>query len=200
MDQIIFMVGRGYLIPDASKIRSDCPKRLKLLMFQSYKSKPYDERPHFTPEVLVKLEHLKQSIPKINRSRQSQTWTDIGWVVMIWIWWEMTSCHLKLYQQECPLTCCAVTYRRDGCWSFWWFLTSEKVDIQAQIMLQTPWDALRRLVLEAMWDIFSALVEYDCWRINNFLIRAKREVGSLEFKVKIQYFTMVIWYQILESS
>ena len=52
--QIIFMVGRGYLIPDASKIRSDCPKRLKLLMFQSYKSKPYDERPHFTPEVCVK--------------------------------------------------------------------------------------------------------------------------------------------------
>jgi len=67
-------------------------------------------------------------------------------------------------------------------------------------MLQTPSDAFRRLVLEAMWDIFSALVEYDCWRINNFLIRAKREVDSLEFKVKIQYFTMVIWYQILESS
>ena len=52
------MVGRGYLLPDASKIRSDCPKRLKLIMFQSYKSKPYDERPHFTQVNHTMRDHI----------------------------------------------------------------------------------------------------------------------------------------------
>ncbi|KAJ0037106.1 hypothetical protein NL108_018442, partial [Boleophthalmus pectinirostris] len=45
-DQIIFMVGRGYLSPDLSKIRSNCPKAMKRLMAECLKKKR-EERPLF---------------------------------------------------------------------------------------------------------------------------------------------------------
>uniref|UniRef100_A0A8C5WFP3 non-specific serine/threonine protein kinase n=1 Tax=Leptobrachium leishanense TaxID=445787 RepID=A0A8C5WFP3_9ANUR len=45
-DQIIFMVGRGYLSPDLSKVRSNCPKAMKRLMADCLKKKR-DERPLF---------------------------------------------------------------------------------------------------------------------------------------------------------
>ena len=32
MFQILFMVGKGYLLPDVSKVRNDCPKALMRLM------------------------------------------------------------------------------------------------------------------------------------------------------------------------
>nr|KAF6417926.1 B-Raf proto-oncogene, serine/threonine kinase [Rousettus aegyptiacus] len=48
-DQIIFMVGRGYLSPDLSKVRSNCPKAMKRLMAECLKKKR-DERPLF-PQV-----------------------------------------------------------------------------------------------------------------------------------------------------
>uniref|UniRef100_A0A8C9TWN8 non-specific serine/threonine protein kinase n=1 Tax=Scleropages formosus TaxID=113540 RepID=A0A8C9TWN8_SCLFO len=45
-DQIIFMVGRGYLSPDLSKVRSNCPKAMKRLMAECLKKKR-EERPLF---------------------------------------------------------------------------------------------------------------------------------------------------------
>ncbi|XP_023568595.1 serine/threonine-protein kinase B-raf isoform X3 [Octodon degus] len=50
-DQIIFMVGRGYLSPDLSKVRSNCPKAMKRLMAECLKKKR-DERPLFPQENL----------------------------------------------------------------------------------------------------------------------------------------------------
>lgn len=47
--QIIFMVGRGYLSPDLSKVRSNCPKAMKRLMADCLKKKR-EERPLF-PQV-----------------------------------------------------------------------------------------------------------------------------------------------------
>uniref|UniRef100_A0A8C1ZRD4 non-specific serine/threonine protein kinase n=1 Tax=Cyprinus carpio TaxID=7962 RepID=A0A8C1ZRD4_CYPCA len=59
-DQIIFMVGRGYLSPDLSKVRSNCPKAMKRLMADCLKKKR-EERPLF-PQLLAR------SLPKIHRS------------------------------------------------------------------------------------------------------------------------------------
>jgi hypothetical protein len=55
--QIIFMVGRGYLSPDLSKVRSNCPKAMKRLMAECLKKKR-DERPLF-PQVRKTSWHHK---------------------------------------------------------------------------------------------------------------------------------------------
>lgn len=47
--QIIFMVGRGYLSPDLSKLYKNCPKAMKRLVADCIK-KSKDERPLF-PQV-----------------------------------------------------------------------------------------------------------------------------------------------------
>ncbi|XP_030072198.1 serine/threonine-protein kinase B-raf [Microcaecilia unicolor] len=65
-DQIIFMVGRGYLSPDLIKVRSNCPKAMKRLMADCLKKKR-DERPLF-PQILASIELLARSLPKIHRS------------------------------------------------------------------------------------------------------------------------------------
>ncbi|KAI1887944.1 hypothetical protein AGOR_G00179960 [Albula goreensis] len=65
-DQIIFMVGRGYLSPDLSKARSNCPKAMKRLMADCLKKKR-EERPLF-PQILASIELLARSLPKIHRS------------------------------------------------------------------------------------------------------------------------------------
>uniref|UniRef100_A0A8C6WSH6 non-specific serine/threonine protein kinase n=1 Tax=Neogobius melanostomus TaxID=47308 RepID=A0A8C6WSH6_9GOBI len=65
-DQIIFMVGRGYLSPDLSKVRSNCPKAMKRLMAECLKKKR-EERPLF-PQILASIELLARSLPKIHRS------------------------------------------------------------------------------------------------------------------------------------
>ncbi|XP_052034435.1 serine/threonine-protein kinase B-raf-like [Apodemus sylvaticus] len=65
-DQIIFMVGRGYLSPDLSKIRNNCPKAMKRLIIECLKKKR-DERPLF-PQILASIELLARSLPKIDRS------------------------------------------------------------------------------------------------------------------------------------
>ncbi|XP_041832784.1 serine/threonine-protein kinase B-raf isoform X1 [Melanotaenia boesemani] len=64
--QIIFMVGRGYLSPDLSKVRSNCPKAMKRLMADCLKKKR-EERPLF-PQILASIELLARSLPKIHRS------------------------------------------------------------------------------------------------------------------------------------
>uniref|UniRef100_A0A3P8WFK4 non-specific serine/threonine protein kinase n=1 Tax=Cynoglossus semilaevis TaxID=244447 RepID=A0A3P8WFK4_CYNSE len=66
-DQIIFMVGRGYLSPDLSKLYSTLPKSMKRLIIDCLKSKR-DERPLF-PQILVSIEQVQDLLPKIERSR-----------------------------------------------------------------------------------------------------------------------------------
>ncbi|XP_072521738.1 RAF proto-oncogene serine/threonine-protein kinase [Salminus brasiliensis] len=65
-DQIIFMVGRGYLAPDLSKLYKNCPKAMKRLVADCIK-KSKDDRPLF-PQILASIELLQHSLPKINRS------------------------------------------------------------------------------------------------------------------------------------
>uniref|UniRef100_A0A671LBD8 RAF proto-oncogene serine/threonine-protein kinase n=1 Tax=Sinocyclocheilus anshuiensis TaxID=1608454 RepID=A0A671LBD8_9TELE len=65
-DQIIFMVGRGYLTPDLSKLYKSCPKAMKRLVADCMQ-KSRDDRPLF-PQVLSSIELLQHSLPKINRS------------------------------------------------------------------------------------------------------------------------------------
>ncbi|KAI4892290.1 hypothetical protein NFI96_026407, partial [Prochilodus magdalenae] len=65
-DQIIFMVGRGYLSPDFSKLYKSCPKAMKRLVADCIK-KSKEERPLF-PQILSSIELLQHSLPKINRS------------------------------------------------------------------------------------------------------------------------------------
>ncbi|XP_052085966.1 serine/threonine-protein kinase B-raf-like isoform X1 [Mytilus californianus] len=70
-DQILFMVGKGYLRPDYSKIRSDSPKRLKIL-FQDCCKFEREQRPLF-PQILSVLETLERSLPKVHRSSSEPT-------------------------------------------------------------------------------------------------------------------------------
>ncbi|KAM8934361.1 serine/threonine-protein kinase A-Raf [Pelodytes ibericus] len=65
-DQIIFMVGRGYLSPDLTKVSNNCPKAMKRLLINCLKFKR-DERPLF-PQILSSIELLQRSLPKIERS------------------------------------------------------------------------------------------------------------------------------------
>lgn len=65
-DQIIFMVGRGYLSPDLSKLYKNCPKAMKRLVADCIK-KSKDDRPLF-PQILSSIELLQHALPKINRS------------------------------------------------------------------------------------------------------------------------------------
>ncbi|XP_062399159.1 serine/threonine-protein kinase A-Raf [Sardina pilchardus] len=65
-DQIIFMVGRGYLSPDLSKLTANCPKSMKRLIIDCLKFKR-DERPLF-PQILVSIEQVQDLLPKIERS------------------------------------------------------------------------------------------------------------------------------------
>uniref|UniRef100_UPI00358EFE3D serine/threonine-protein kinase B-raf-like isoform X1 n=1 Tax=Myxine glutinosa TaxID=7769 RepID=UPI00358EFE3D len=65
-DQIILMVGRGYLSPDLCKIRNNCPKAMKRLLADCLKKKR-DDRPLF-PQILASIEALARSLPKIHRS------------------------------------------------------------------------------------------------------------------------------------
>ncbi|XP_063448062.1 serine/threonine-protein kinase B-raf-like isoform X3 [Mytilus trossulus] len=70
-DQILFMVGKGYLRPDYSKIRTDSPKRLKIL-FQDCCKFEREQRPLF-PQILSVLETLERSLPKVHRSSSEPT-------------------------------------------------------------------------------------------------------------------------------
>ncbi|KAG9483660.1 RAF proto-oncogene serine/threonine-protein kinase isoform X3 [Eleutherodactylus coqui] len=65
-DQIIFLVGRGCLVPDLSKLYKNCPKAMKRLVADCMQ-KVKDERPLF-PQILSSIELLQHSLPKINRS------------------------------------------------------------------------------------------------------------------------------------
>ncbi|XP_077185548.1 serine/threonine-protein kinase A-Raf [Paroedura picta] len=70
-DQIIFMVGRGYLSPDLSKVPGNCPKAMRRLMCDCLKFKR-EERPLFH-KILATIESLQHSLPKIERSASEPT-------------------------------------------------------------------------------------------------------------------------------
>jgi len=65
-DQILFMVGRGFLKPAIERLRTDSPKALRRLLLDCL-SYNREERPNFR-QVLVGLENLMSSLPKIHRS------------------------------------------------------------------------------------------------------------------------------------
>lgn len=70
-DQIVFMVGRGFLRPDLNNVRSDTPKALRRLVEDCIKVSR-DERPLFR-QILASLESLLHSLPKIHRSASEPT-------------------------------------------------------------------------------------------------------------------------------
>ncbi|VDK89600.1 unnamed protein product [Litomosoides sigmodontis] len=65
-DQILFMVGRGYLKPDLTKVRHDTPKGLLALLEKCIKF-CRDERPEFE-QVLIYLERASAHLPRLKRS------------------------------------------------------------------------------------------------------------------------------------
>lgn len=65
-DQILFMVGRGYLKPDLTNLMTSTPKVLKRLIEDCLKTKRED-RPLFR-QILASLEGLIRTLPKIHRS------------------------------------------------------------------------------------------------------------------------------------
>lgn len=70
-DQILFMVGRGFLRPDLNNLRSDTPKALRRLVEDCLKYNR-EERPLFR-QILASLESSHQSLPKIHRSASEPT-------------------------------------------------------------------------------------------------------------------------------
>ncbi|XP_073827964.1 serine/threonine kinase raf oncogene [Musca autumnalis] len=72
-DQILFMVGRGLLKPDMTRIRSDAPQDLKRLLVDCIK---YDrnERPLFRLNLNM-LEYIWRTLPKLHRSASDSTLT-----------------------------------------------------------------------------------------------------------------------------
>jgi len=65
-DQILFMVGRGFLKPEVNNLRSDTPKALRRLLTDCIQYNR-EGRPLFR-QVLVSIESLMRSLPKIHRS------------------------------------------------------------------------------------------------------------------------------------
>ncbi|KAK0419262.1 hypothetical protein QR680_014047 [Steinernema hermaphroditum] len=66
-DTIFFMVGRGMLKPDMSKIRPDAPKKLNNLVDQCIRF-TREERKEF-PQILPDLDRISQKMPKLTKSR-----------------------------------------------------------------------------------------------------------------------------------
>ncbi|XP_065172659.1 raf homolog serine/threonine-protein kinase Raf-like [Atheta coriaria] len=65
-DQILYMVGRGYVSPDLKKLRKDATKGLRLLLERCIRF-VRDERPQFS-EIRASLEEQLRCLPKIHRS------------------------------------------------------------------------------------------------------------------------------------
>jgi len=66
-DQILFMVGMGFLRPDLTNLNSDCPKSMKKLITECISFKAL-ERPLFRL-VEDRIDSILQNIPKIARSQ-----------------------------------------------------------------------------------------------------------------------------------
>ena len=74
-DQILFMVGRGLLRPDLSRVRSDCPQALKRCAEDCIKFN-FCERPLFRL-LLNMLENILRTLPKIHRSTSEPNLTQL---------------------------------------------------------------------------------------------------------------------------
>ncbi|CAK1547985.1 unnamed protein product [Leptosia nina] len=70
-DQILWMVGRGLLRPDARKLRQDAPQALKRL-FDDCIEFERERRPQFR-QILAALEAMLRAMPKITRSASEPT-------------------------------------------------------------------------------------------------------------------------------
>lgn len=84
-DQILFMVGRGYLKPDMTLVRPDMMKAFNMLLMECIGFDP-NKRPLFNNvslvimmkrilffstspiQILMRIEHIGRSVPKIERS------------------------------------------------------------------------------------------------------------------------------------
>lgn len=66
-DQILFMVGRGYLKPDLSLLRDNIPKRFVQLLKDCIQF-DFIKRPLFR-QILSRIENILQLLPKFDRSR-----------------------------------------------------------------------------------------------------------------------------------
>uniref|UniRef100_A0A5S6R0I2 Raf homolog serine/threonine-protein kinase n=1 Tax=Trichuris muris TaxID=70415 RepID=A0A5S6R0I2_TRIMR len=65
-DQILFMVGRGFLKPDLNRLRPDVPNALRKLIETCIRFQPF-ERPEMK-KILGALESISRSLPKLQRS------------------------------------------------------------------------------------------------------------------------------------
>lgn len=65
-DQILWLVGRGLLRPDARRLRADCPPALRRLLEACVRFER-DQRPLFRA-ILAALEAMLRALPKITRS------------------------------------------------------------------------------------------------------------------------------------
>ncbi|KHJ45150.1 kinase domain protein [Trichuris suis] len=65
-DQILFMVGRGFLKPDLNRLRPDVPNALRKLIETCIRFQP-SERPEMK-KILGALESISRSLPKLQRS------------------------------------------------------------------------------------------------------------------------------------
>lgn len=65
-DQILFMVGRGYLRPDLNKVPSEMPEAFKRITEHCIKFSR-DERPIFR-QIVTMIETIQASLPKLKRS------------------------------------------------------------------------------------------------------------------------------------
>ena len=72
-DQILYLVGRGLLRPDLSKVRSDCPQALKRCVEDCIKFEN-NIRPLFRL-LLNMLENILRTLPKIHRSASEPNMT-----------------------------------------------------------------------------------------------------------------------------
>ncbi|XP_059051376.1 raf homolog serine/threonine-protein kinase Raf [Achroia grisella] len=70
-DQILWLVGRGLLRPDARRLRADAPQALKRLSDDCTKF-DREQRPQFR-QILTSLESMLRAMPKITRSASEPT-------------------------------------------------------------------------------------------------------------------------------
>ena len=66
VDQIMWLVGTGQLMPNMEAIRSDTPRPLRRLMIQCIEFER-EQRPLF-PQILVEIGNLMRTLPTIHRS------------------------------------------------------------------------------------------------------------------------------------
>lgn len=109
--QIIFMVGRGYLSPDLSKLYSTSPKSMKRLIIDCLKFKR-DERPLF-PQVLI---FYFQSLVSLSCYSLMSTATYFLLVLKYYVYFRDASVHAFWSYWSFFFFVCARRERYTSCW------------------------------------------------------------------------------------